>query len=260
MRCPITGFIFLFGVLAVVGLQAADLPGGNSNSPDDVLNQALVVNRDLYVSLRSFVCHERMDRFRGRRSAAKGRAVDTVTAKVSLENGTEQYSELLQKNRPLPDLAQLGGAWSEGEFGTLLRQTEQLLGTSSPYLVGESDVDGVAAFLYRFDVSAGQSPWDLTVSGQHYVIPFTTRVWIAKDSRIILKIARSSTEIPASLYIAEINWGVTLGPVSLNGKQWLLPSRGSYEVSYRYTDRREWNTMQFSDYHRYGSETAIRFQ
>ena len=260
MRRHLPGFLFFFLALALPSLHAADLPAANANTTDEVLNHALAVNRDLYVSLRSFVCHEKMERFRGRRSAANGRPVDTVSAKVSLENGTEQYSELLQKNRPLPDLAQLNGAWSEGEFGTLLKQTGQLLATSSPFLVGESDVDGVPAFLYRFDVSASDSPWDLTVSGQHYVIPFTTRVWIAKDSHVMLKIARSSTGIPAALNIAEIDWGVTLGAVNLNGKQWLLPSRGAYEVSYRFTDRREWNTMQFSDYHRYGSETAIRFQ
>jgi hypothetical protein len=223
------------------------------------LDQAASINRDLYASLESFVCREQMERYRGKLSSQSGHLVDVISAKVSLENGTEHYSDLWQKNRNLRDLAELDGAWSEGEFGTLLKQTEQLLRTQHIAYESEGSVTGRPALIFRLDIPADSSPWDLAVGGQHYKIPFIMRVWIARDSKKILKIVRASTEVPGALRISEIDWAVTLAPVELSGKVWLLPSSGEYQVGYRDTDRREWNEMKFFDYHHYAAEATLRF-
>lgn len=236
MSLRITLFCALAGLSA---LQASDL-----NDPG-LLARAASANQNLYAALQSFVCNEQIERYSGRKH------IDTVTAKVSLENGIEHYSEILEKERPLHDLSSLGGAWSEGEFGTLLIQTQQLLATQQV----RCEVQGIC----DFDVSEAESPWKLTVSGGNYVIPFHTRVWLAADSGKILKIARTSTLVPPELRIAQINWSVSLSPVDLNGTSWWLPVSGDYQVMYRESGRREWNTMKFSGYRRYGSEVLIRF-
>src|SRR5207302_7287151 len=90
---------------------------------DDILSKALAANENLYSSLQSFVCHERIERFRGPLNALTGRALDTVTANLSFENGVEHYSDVRQNTRPRDSISNLTGAWSEGEFGTLLLQT-----------------------------------------------------------------------------------------------------------------------------------------
>lgn len=117
----------------------------------------------------------------------------------------------------------------------------------------------MAAVLCRFDVSAIDSPWHLTVSGQKYLIPFHTEVWLAAETGQVLKIVRTSNDLPGALGIAQIDWSVTLSAVQLNGKAWLLPSSGEYQVTYRDNGRREWNTMKFGGYRRYGSEVALSF-
>ncbi|MDQ2843254.1 MAG: hypothetical protein M3Y72_19900 [Acidobacteriota bacterium] len=234
--------------------HVAGLPGG------DLLARAASANRDLYASLQSFVCSELIDRYKGRIGSESVRHLDTVSVKVSLENGTEHYSDVREKNRPLRDLTSLDGAWSEGEFGTLLQQSEQLLRTQSTVIDGAADLNGAPAVMLHFDVAATDSPWDLEVGGQHYFIAFRTRLWLSEASGDILKIERTSTNIPNGLRIAQIAWSVTLGPVDLNGKQWLLPSTGDYQVIYRDGGRREWNTLTFSGYHRYGAEVKLHFE
>lgn len=156
-------------------------------------------------------------------------------------------------------MASLGGAWSEGEFGTLLQQSEQLLRTQLVVIDGAAQLNGVAAVMLHFDVAATDSPWDLEVGGHHYFIPFRTRVWLSEVSGDILRIARTSTNIPSTLRIAQIDWKVTLSPVDLNGKQWLLPDDGDYQVIYRDGGRRELNILKFSGYQRYGAEVKLRF-
>ncbi len=224
-----------------------------------MLAQAIAVNSDLYAALESFVCQEQIERYRSKKSTATGRRIDVINARVSLENGNEHYSDMRQQNRTLRDLADLDGAWSEGEFGTLLKQTEQLLRTQQATFEGNDNVAGIPALIFQLDVPADSSPWDLAVGGEHYSIAFRTRIWLDRDSKKILKISRASTEIPTALRIAEIDWAVTLSQVELNGQSWLLPATGEYQVAYRGTDRREWNEMKFFDYHRYGSEATLRF-
>jgi hypothetical protein len=215
---------------------------------DDVLTKARIANENLYASLQSFVCHERIERFQGRLSGETGRPIDTVTANLSFENGVEHYSDVRQNARPRGSLSNLAGAWSEGEFGTLLLQTEAF-----------ATLGDTATAIYRFDVPEEISPWDLEVGSRHYRLPFRTDVWISTRTGEIVKIARRSLAIAPETRISALEWKVTLEPVDLNGKQWLLPKTGEYSVVYDQSNRREWNLLSFSDYRRYGSEVSLRF-
>jgi hypothetical protein len=228
-------------------------------SGTEPLAKIRLANELLYSDLQSFVCNERMDRYRGSLGGVEGRRIDTVLTKVSFENGVEHYTDIRQNNRSRAHISSISGAWSEGEFGTLLRQTQALLGSQVVLFQAETELNGVAAVLYRFEVSEQDSPWDLEVEAAHYHLPFRTDVWVSLSSGQILKIERTSTAIPSETRISEVRWSVSLEMVELNGKTWLLPTSGEYEVSYEESNRREWNLMSFSDYHRYGSEVALRF-
>ncbi len=186
--------------------------------------------------------------------------LDTVTTKVSFENGIEHYSDILQDNRPRTAISSVPGAWSEGEFGTLLQQTQILLATQPVLFRTYADVDGTPAAIFGVEISEQNSPWDLEVEHHHYRIPFRTEVWVSRATGQIIRIERVSTAIPSQVKISEMRWGVTLQAVQLDEKSWLLPKTGSYAVLYKAKDRREWNDLTFSDYHRYGSEVALRFQ
>ncbi|HZS54584.1 MAG TPA: hypothetical protein VFA65_09290 [Bryobacteraceae bacterium] len=225
-----------------------------------ILGMARETNEDVYNSLLSFVCSEQIERFKGPLSTETAKQIDSVTATVSFENGTEHYSDIRQNTKARPSMASLSGAWSEGEFGTLLRQTQLLLSTQMPSFDTFATLDGAPAAIYQMDVSEDESPWDLEVRNQHYRLPFRTKIWVSEASGEILKIERISTHIPFRVGISEIRWNVVLKDVDLNGKTWLLPSIGEYAVLYQESSHREWNVMHFSDYHRYGSEVAIKFQ
>jgi hypothetical protein len=199
-----------------------------------------------------------MDRYQSRLDGEKTRQIDTVNAQVSFENGTEAYSDIHQNNRMRPALSSLPGAWSEGEFGTLLRQTRALLSTQ-PVSESSADLDGTSSALYRFYVSAEDSPWDLNVASQQYRVPFRTDVWVSRSSGQILKISRTTTATPAGSGISEIQWSINLKPVNLDGKIWLLPNTGEYSVLYENSQHREWNTINFYNYHRYASQSVIHF-
>jgi hypothetical protein len=237
-------------------LPAAD---DRSAAPADLLDRARAANEQLYSDLESFVCNEQIVRYKGALDAATGRQIDTVTARVSFENGEERYTQVRQNKRPRTDIAGLPGAWSEGEFGTLLRQTQVLLTTQPVTFLRDEELDGSPAAVYSFEVSEADSPWDLEVAREHYRVPFRTEVWVSPSSGQIVRIERASTTLSSASRISEIRWSVALAPVEMNGRTWLLPRTGEYSVAYQESGQREWNRMQFSDYHRYGSEASLRF-
>ncbi len=214
----------------------------------DILERAQAANDDVYSSLRSVRCNEKMSRFQATIDGKSAQALDTVTAKLSFERGTEQYTDVHQNNSPRPSLSSIPGAWSEGEFGTLLLQTQRFLSTQKLSLQSFADLGGEQTAVYQFDVAAADSHWDLTVSGSTHHIPFQTRVWISVTTAEILKIDRVSLSIPDEANVLELRWGITLDRVTLNGKPWLLPSKGSYAVIYNKSQ--QWNLISFTDFQR----------
>jgi hypothetical protein len=228
-------------------------------APGDLLARAQLQNELIYTDLKSFICSEQMERYQAHLNGDKPHRIDTVNARLSFENGVENYTDVRQNSRERPSLSSIPGAWSEGEFGTLLRQTRALLATQPISQRAETTLNGAPAMLFSFQVSGQDSPWDLTVSSQQYRVPFETKVWVSKSSGQIMQIARTSTAIPPDSGISEIQWSVALKPVELEGKTWLLPNTGEYSVVYARTNHREWNVINFSDYHRYTSRSVIHF-
>jgi hypothetical protein len=228
----------------------------------DVQTLALAreVSGDVYSSLESFVCNEEVQRFRGAWNGQSATPLDTVTAKLSFERGVEGYSDIQQDKRPRADMSNLPGAWSEGEFGTLLLQTQQLLSTQHVRFDRYEEMQGQPAAVYRFDVASEDSPWDLYVAKREYKVAFRTNVWIAANTGEILKIKRTTLNLAQQTQITEIQWSIQLNHVDLNGKSWLLPASGIYSVSYAGMRDRDWNEISFNRYRKYGAETAIKFE
>ncbi len=259
--CVLCLFLFFINYFATPTAKAGDQSSAEPVSKTTGL-LALVdqANEELYATLQSFVCEEQIRRFEGLLGAESGRQIDTLAVRVSFENGVEHYTQIRQNNHERAAISSLAGAWSTGEFGTLLRQTQHLLQSQPTRFRMYADVEGTPVAVYGVGVSEQDSPWDLEIRAQHYRVPFRTEVYVSRASGQILRIKRVSTSIPSRLGISEIRWGVLLQAVRLNGRMWLLPKTGDYTVLYEGSGRREWNEMKFSNYRRYGSEVALRFQ
>jgi hypothetical protein len=156
-------------------------------------------------------------------------------------------------------MASLSGAWSEGEFGSLVRQTNQLLGAEVVSYLVTNTPDGIQVARYAFDVEENESPWQLIVASGEYRLPFETEIWVSSATGQIVRISRRSLSLPAATGITEIVWSVMLQPTRLQGSDWILPSGAEYYVSYAQKSRREWNRITFDHYRRYGAEVALRF-
>src|SRR5579859_5802005 len=62
--------------------------------PIERLARIRLANELVYSDLQNFVCNERMDRYKGPLNGAEERRIDTITSKVSFENGVEHYTDI----------------------------------------------------------------------------------------------------------------------------------------------------------------------
>lgn len=210
--------------------------------------------------LRQFVCDERVERYRGHITGSS-RHLDTLTARVSFENGIEHYSTVRRNRRPIPELSRLSGAWSVGEFGTLLRESADLLRRKTPSTVQSAQWNGQSVRLLTFDVPVQESFWQLTPeTGVARPVPYRASIWISQDDGKILRVSRCADRLPAAFGIAQLSWSVNLQTAEISGLLALVPVTAEYTVTYSSVNRRESNLISFGNYRRYGAESSIAFE
>jgi hypothetical protein len=230
----------------------------------ETADQALIsrvneTSANIYNNLKSFVCDERIERVRSALNGERERPIDVVTASLSFESGSEEYRNIRQNAVARESMSSIAGAWSEGEFGSLLLQTGQLLRSQPITDLGEADENGEKVAIYAFEVGANDSPWQLVIESNSYRVAFRTEIWVSAATGQILRIARRTLTLPAAIRISAIDWSVTLRQTRLQGSDWTLPASAEYGVSYAEKNRRELNRITFDHYRRYGSEVAVRF-
>ena len=277
-QLPVIGSVFILsvGLIGHSQLTAAEeggLVGGNPNPAKqrssmpvlpppfaDLLVRAHTTTAQFSTELANFICTEKIERYKGRISDDKRRPVDIVTSVVSYENGIEHYTDIHQDSKPRRSIADIAGAWSEGEYGTLLIQARNILNTHDVRLRGIGLLDGKPAALYIYDIDESESPWDLVVNGRHYATAFHGEIWVSRENSQILRVTRTSLRIPPATGITQVCWSANYDFTDLNGKKVLLPKTAEYSVAYVGSDRLEWNVMTFSNYKRYGSDVSIHYQ
>jgi hypothetical protein len=229
-------------------------------SPADLFEKARESASRMDKELAQFVCHEQIERFKGSVAREQRRKVDVITSLVSYDSGEEHYTDILQNSRRMDRIGAVKGAWSEGEYGTFLREAASIFRSKPVRFLSMSTIEGQPAAAYSFDLSADESPWDIQVSGKHYKLPFRGQLWVSPTTGNILQIDRISTGADPATGISGVNWSVTFGEVQVDGKICWLPTKAIYSVTYLRSDRHEWNKIAFSGYRRYGSEVIVRFE
>lgn len=232
----------------------------NPLSATALFNLALQSAERMNKDLGQFVCHEQIDRFKGSTKREQSHQVDVITSLVSYDAGEEHYSDILQNNRRLSRIGALRGAWSEGEYGTFLREAMTIFNSKPVRFLSMSTLEGQPAAVYAFDLSPDESPWDIQVSGKHYILPFHGQLWVSPTTGNILQIDRISTSVSSETGISGVNWSVSFGPMEVDGKSSWLPAKAVYSVTYWGSDRHEWNRIAFSGYRRFGSEVVVHFE
>lgn len=225
----------------------------------ELLAKAREAAAHMFNAVENVICREDVRRFKSGRGGAEHQ-VDVVQAQVTVENGAERYSAVLQNDRKRSRMSDIGGAWSEGEYATFLGEARQVLSSDRfIHTAHLAELNGTPAAVFPFEMDQSDTSWDFKVRSHHYALPFQGELWVSSETGEVLRIRRISRQMDPATGIGEVDWTVDFAPVSIDGRTLSLPSKALYSVTYLRDQSRQWNAMSFSSYRHFGSDAVIHY-
>jgi hypothetical protein len=238
-----------------------DLPFG-SHQTDPLIRKAANAALDFTESLPNYVCQEMVSRYESATSPADWHAMDLLSMEVVYENGKEDYKKISVNGKPTQKpLDELGGAWSTGEFGTIL------ISLFSPYTAADfhysrdSRIAGILAKEYSFSVARENSHWTVHVGSQTYMPAYGGTVWIDPENARVLRIEMQAKDMPEGFPADHVESATDYQYVRLGGvQQFLLPVHAEILTCQRGTNNCSKNTIDFRNYHKFEGQSNITFE
>lgn len=261
MKSKITSI--LAGALLLFGLQK----GIEAQNPAPALTTTFVsdeahriefaINQRLR-TLANVVCHEQIARYAKRGS--KTNQMDTLDVNVEVQQGIEKYSDIRLREKEYSGMDKLPGTWSVGEMATLLSATRDAIELGGVQIGQGETPDLGRTSLMTFSYPAESRRWYLKTHSRIHWLAFEGRVWASPDTGEIRRISWLASNLPTDSGATQMLWTVDFGPVDLSPTVLTLPEKALFQITYRDGgDRMDWNVTRFSEYKRFGSETAIHF-
>jgi hypothetical protein len=228
---------------------------------DPVIDKARDQANQFTETLPSYVCQEMMARFYNTSHTVNWQPMDVVTMDVVYDAGKESYRNVAVNSKPSKkSIEELGGAWSTGEFGTVL------IDLFSPFTAADfryrrgSTSGGRASLVYDFDVQQPNSHWNIIGASQSYRPAYRGTVWIDKQTYRVLRIEMQAYHFPGDFPFDKVESAMDYEYVRFAAdRQYLMPVHAETLMCSRGTNQCSMNKIDFRNYHKYAGESEISF-
>ena len=212
-------------------------------------------------TLPSYVCTEMIARFQSVSRPANFQPIDVVSTEVVYENGREDYRNIQINGKPTKrKIEETGGAWSTGEFGTVLVNLFNPATAANFHFRRDSRAGGIMAKMYDFEVDREHSHWDIHAASQEYMPAYTGSIWIDPATARVLRIEMEAKGMPGEFPLDHVESATDYSYVRLgDAKQYLLPVHSEILSCERGTNNCSRNVIDFRNYHKYTGESTITF-
>lgn len=251
--------------LPPVALPRSERPQDQEPLPprqeDRLIQRATEAALEFTETLPNYVCQEMMNRSESNSQPANWHPLDVVSMEVVYENGKENYRNFALNGKPTSKpMSELGGAYSTGEFGTVLIDLFSPATAAEFHPRGEARIAGVTAKTYDFDVKRENSHWDLHFGSQSYSPAYSGSVWIDPQTGRVLRIEMQARSLPKDFPTDHVESATDYQYVRLGGtQQFLLPVHSETLSCQRGTQYCSRNTIDFRNYHKYTGESTVEF-
>jgi len=211
-------------------------------------------------ALPNYIAQQFTSRYISESHPANWHAQDVVSSEVIYENGRERYRNLAVSGKPTSkSMDQLGGAWSTGEFGTVLLDLFSPATAADFRQRQQTTMGGRPAMSYDFTVEQGNSHWIVRVPSQSVRPGYAGTVWIDKETAKVLRIEMQARRMPRAFPLDTVESAVDYQFVRIGGPEFLLPVHAETLTCVRGTDDCSRNAIDFRNYHKFAGESTIVF-
>jgi len=220
-------------------------------------------SRDYGRSLPDFICSEIIHRWADPTGREDWQPAPTVVADVTYFDRREDYKVVTIDGEPsdksLPDV---GGAISQGEFGTMLA-TIFRPGMETDYRWDHwTTLRKQPTSVYFFRITASHHPhelWYKTGPGNSIktVVGLHGYVYIDPDTGSVLRISAVCEDIPAGFPVQKSSTILDYGYAGIGGTQYLLPLRA--EIRIDAGQLQSLNAVEFQKYRKFGADASVTY-
>ena len=230
-----------------------------SEAPDPVIEKARVAADTFSEHLPNYVCKEFMARFASMSHPVDWRPLDVVSTEVVYEGGKESYRNVQVNGKARKSLEDTGGAWSTGEFATILRDILSPWTAAEFHPRRDALIAGMTAKVYDFRVERMNSHWHVQVAAQSINPAYKGALWIDPKSGRVLRIEMQARSLPEEFPLDTVESAVDYENVRIGEGMFLLPAHAESLSCQRGTSNCSRNVIDFRNYHKFNSDTSITF-
>ena len=225
-----------------------------------LIEQAREAAATFLETLPNYVCQEQTTRYVSETRQPSWNVVDIVSAEVVYDDHQESYRNLQINGKPTKKSPEDSGAWSTGEFGTILGNLFAPQSATDFKYVQEDTIAHRAASVFDFKVQRVRSSWKIWVPGQYVVPTYKGSVWIDKQTGQALRIEMQAKEIPEAFPEITVETAVDYDTISLGAaNKFLLPVHAEALSCWRNSNECQRNVIEFRNYHKFEGESVIKF-
>lgn len=239
---------------------ARTAPVSQTNSKQDFVEKARQVAASFLEGLPNYVCQEVATRYVSETRVPSWNVIDVVTADMVYEEGKESYRNMTINGKPSRKPPEETGAWSTGEFGTILAALFNP-GTRTRFkFVEDGSISHMPASIYDFSVERLRSAWNVHTPGQYILSAYKGSVWIDKQSAHTLRIEMQAKDVPQEFPLVSIETAVDYDYITLGTpEKFLLPVHAEILSCDRGSNECGRNVIEFRNYHKFTGESVIKF-
>jgi hypothetical protein len=235
------------------------VPAGNPHMA--LIERARDAAANFLEGLPNYVCQEQTTRYVSETRQPSWNVVDVVSAEVVYDDHQESYRNLQINGRPTKKSPEDSGAWSTGEFGTILGNLFAPQSATEFKYVQEDNISHRATSVFDFKVTRVRSSWKIWVPGQYVVPTYNGSVWIDKQTGEVLRIEMQAKEVPEAFPEISVETAVDYDTISLGtSNRFLLPVHAEALSCWRSSNECQRNVIEFRNYHKFTGESVIKFE
>lgn len=210
--------------------------------------------------LPNYVCNENTTRYVSEGNVNNWHAIDVVTLELVYEAGKEDYRNIQINGKPVKGKVEDTGAWSTGEFGTILIDLLSPYTNAKFHYVKDSPLSGFSTSLYDFSVERQNSHWHIQFASQSILPAYKGSIWVDKKSARVIRIEMQATNIPKDFPEDAVETAVDYGYISLGANdKFFLPTQAEILSCERGANACGRNVIEFRNYHRFTGDSKIIF-
>jgi hypothetical protein len=205
-------------------------------------------------TLKNFICTETVHRSQLQKGSQKWKALDTLAVAVELSDRGERYKLLTINGKPTQKkLSEVGGAISDGDFGSILQWIFQLESKTKFQAERSSELRGRPMHVFSYRIEQNHSKFKVNDT----ITAFGGLIFLDRETSRVMRITAAASGLPADWAITAFSQEQDYGFAEISGQKFWLPVHGDLSVTVRDGSRYR-NELEFGNYRRFSSETTLQ--